>query len=645
MKKFFSTLRSPFLKFKVLLALVFLFMFEMYCSGATLSPETIQSFKAWKLGLPQKPLWEVRDWIFSVVTGSPQEQETLESLLGLLADTKVDSAAKLQLMEWMRPLWSEKEEVLLYKLAEDSFLAPFALHALGNLPQGSEKLIIFYEKSSFTIQNSILIHFPTNDKKAVDTIAQKGLDSNDLDLFLVSLSKLTQIKSSRGVEAIARELSQSRFSKNRLFRNHASSYLMGFMNDSAACEALKKMSEPTICDVAGARAVVLTAPLCLEFLQTPGPLACESWIQLRLKNNPVIVDEISKKLDQLPLEIARYLINYMGEGQVVSASGRLQNYLSKNPDSDPELQTAAYQALAKIGGESNLNFLLSELIRTSGKRDPLRRALLFVRDPNFNSLLGSKIESTQEPATVLAFMNVAGDRYATELFILLQKKFQKLPPSMQALALQSLTQTATINDLPSLLELFQKSAPETNETWEKALGAYVPRLTSSLKKNTLILAALQSLPNEKKAVMIKVAGATGDLAFVPVLVQLLDSSEKTIRSASIKALGSIKSEEAIEPLLNSIEKQRDKLVRKLMIREVAESMKSVVLTDQDFERNLSRLVPQISDIDEARFTISLLMDSNNYKKVPRKKLDDWLEGFIRINPELKKEVDMLNAKI
>jgi HEAT repeat protein len=268
--------------------------------------------------------------------------------------------------------------------------------------------------------------------------------------------------------------------------------------------------------------------------------------------------------------------NLSGQGQVQLLSALAfrretaarQSVLEAVKHHDEAVRTAALQALAKIGNESDIPLLLNVATETSGiEREAARRALDLLQDESVDTTIIAHIQNA-DPKTKAELVRSLGQRNVIEARDILLKTSQDPDPNIRRESFKSLAIVASSELIDELIQLliFEKDSEVRDES-ERTLVLVSQKIRDPSNQAEPVLNALLSVRDiEARSSLLEVAGRIGDTNALPVLRNELKSENPEIQKAAIYALSAWPDASPIHDLLHVAKTSPNEIHRILALR-------------------------------------------------------------------------------
>jgi HEAT repeat protein len=282
---------------------------------------------------------------------------------------------------------------------------------------------------------------------------------------------------------------------------------------------------------------------------------------VRAPGNPAMTRALAEAIPQLPPEAQALLISALGERGDQAAT---PSVIAAAASEHEAVRIAALTALGSIGNPSSIQTLLRAAAGDSRQEQRAARAsLLRSQAPGIDPVLIRVAASGAENQRVEVIRALAARKVTGAQPTLLQAAVAPEDAVRQAAieALGVLVEPAT---LPGFINLLLKPAEATDRDWiENALEMALRRLDAPALETEPLLSVWAETPSEARPNLIRLLGVGATPEALVVVRRSLESSDPSLREASVRTLADWSSPEAAVDLL-AIARNSEKPVEKAL---------------------------------------------------------------------------------
>jgi HEAT repeat protein len=510
---------------------------------------------------------------------SPDLTHRIELEMIVFLNSDATFAGKQFVCEQLSIIGTKEAVPTLTRMLSDNKSYDIAIYALQRIPDPAvdlalrDALLVSEDKVQIGIINAL------GERQDINAVTQleKLIYDEDPQIALSAVSALGRIADSSAMEA----LKKARFNARGELRTRVldaylscADNLLGEGNSGRAAAVYRDIYDNE--DLVHIRAAALRGLVKTDEKDAPDLLLAV----LRRDNRELqsvaigLVRELPRDTDLK--EMIAECPNLSGQGQVQLLSALAfrretaarQSVLEAVKHHDEAVRTAALQALAKIGNESDIPLLLNVATETSGiEREAARRALDLLQDESVDTTIIAHIQNA-DPKTKAELVRSLGQRNVIEARDILLKTSQDPDPNIRRESFKSLAIVASSELIDELIQLliFEKDSEVRDES-ERTLVLVSQKIRDPSNQAEPVLNALLSVRDiEARSSLLEVAGRIGDTNALPVLRNELKSENPEIQKAAIYALSAWPDASPIHDLLHVAKTSPNEIHRILALR-------------------------------------------------------------------------------
>ncbi|UCD50805.1 MAG: HEAT repeat domain-containing protein, partial [Phycisphaerales bacterium] len=232
---------------------------------------------------------------------------------------------------------------------------------------------------------------------------------------------------------------------------------------------------------------------------------------------------------------------------------------------DLGVRLAALEALGSLGNVASVPILLSAAIKgTEPEQVVAWQSLTSLPGYNIDPDLIARVYHGSNPEKAEAIRALTR-RAATEASEALLEAARSQDAAVRAAAVEGLAELATVDELPTLVDLFVDA--EDHDAVRKTLVAVARRCEAETQMaQRLVGRQVPELDAETRGSLLRALGELGDDAALPTLRDALDDRDKQIRRAALLALSGWPNAAPLPDLLEAARTADDKTLSVLALR-------------------------------------------------------------------------------
>lgn len=242
--------------------------------------------------------------------------------------------------------------------------------------------------------------------------------------------------------------------------------------------------------------------------------------------------------------------------------------IEANRSPDESVRVAALKAVGQLGNVSSVPWLAQRAAEARGAEQKAARDSLYrLRGTDIGAAILENLAAS-EASVKVELIRAIGERNVTQGVDALLKATTDENRKVRLASFKVLKVVAGPDQLPTLLDRVLNLAGESDRSEaEKMVAAVAHKIEEPRRQAAGVLAVLPNVEDVKdRASLLRILGRIGDSSALPSLRTALDSSEKAIQDAALRALSGWPTPEPVPDLLEVARNSGNRVHKVLALR-------------------------------------------------------------------------------
>ncbi len=568
--------------------------------------------RSFEYGQDDGPLQEIERLVLTLSPASPWREPVEQQLIAAL-QSATTRAGKDFLCRQLRVVGTARAVPVMETLLADPEAASPALSVLGTLecPEAAQALRRALDQVAGERQVGIVDALADRrDAEAMPQMIQL-LQAEDAAVVRAAVRAVGRIGGADGAAALqhARAAAGPELAMaiDHALLECAQTLVAGGARDEAAriYEGIRRTQPARPFQLAALKGLVTTRPDAAARLlvdaaqQDQGAHAADAIAVSALAPGQDVTRALIQLRPALPANTQILLLRALGNRRDPVAVPALAEAAAS---ADEAVRLAALEALGCVGDAAALDTLLVAGSAGGAGQRVAQASLLQLEGEAVNRRLLELVDQADEQTRVAAIDALAGRGATTATARLLAAATQE-PGAVRQAAIRALGTLAQAAELDPLLQLVAKpKSPEDRELLIAATGRLLPRCGDLAGTVDTIVQAIRTAPTDARPALVRILGATGAEAALPVLRDQLQSAPGDVQDAVVMAMSEWPDGRVLEDLLRVLETARRAPQRETALR----GLVRLAATAPDSTQLYARMWQSVAQVPDKKLVLTSL---------------------------------------